>query len=270
LADGGNHSEPTEAPLLSHLRGLQDAALAAFPSTAARDEALAIKAHFIHKIFSAEDFSDCSVPNWQQLRDCLGFLGRVQSSFRVFVRAAMRLPNFERINISVIERPDHGPRAKRDATHIEEWTLVQVLEYLGCTSNEEQIHRLMGCSGRKTRWTEAKLLKGYNGLKSSVWEVHAEIQLVPSYVEAVATGASADPYIGCGKKSCFLCSHFLDLFANIRTRGCHGKLYHLWGLPNFKSLTAVQIQRIVTSLQQLEDLLKQQILGEFMGVLKPA
>lgn len=132
------------------------------------------------------------------------------------------------------------------------------------------MHNLIGSPDKKARWTRNKLLQEFNKLKSSTWEVHAEMQLLPSYIQAMTTNDLVVRYIGCSKNSCFLCWRFLDLFASIKTRGCHGKLYHLWGLPDLEGVTTAQIQRVVASVRDVEGLVKRQILDREARILKHA
>ena len=266
-----SQSQAMESPLVSHLRGLRDAAFAQYPSTTTRNEILVLQAHLIYKSFSFEDFDRLPFPGWQNFRSSLGFLGRLQTSFSVLVRAAERLPNFENINISIVRLPTHGiTSAKKGEVRAGRWTLAQVFKHLGLPLTDDQVHSLLGSPSKKARWTRNKLLQEFNKLKSSTWEVHAEIQLLPSYIQAMATNDLVVQYLGCSKKSCFLCWHFLDLFAGIKTRGCHGKLYHLWGLPDLEGVTTAQMAQVVASVRDVECLIQRQILDKDARILKQA
>jgi hypothetical protein len=271
IAGPNSRSQVVESPLFSHLDRLRDAAFAQYPSTTTRNETLVLQAHLIYKSFSVEDFGGLSISGWQDLRSTVGFLGRLQASFSVLVRAAERLPNFENVNISIVSPPAHNKAiAKRGELDIGRWTLAQVFEHLGHTLTDDQVHSLIGSPCKKARWTRSKLLQEFNKLKSSTWEVHAEMRLLSSCIQAMATNDWAVRHIGCSKNSCFLCWHSLDLFANIKTRGCHGKVYHLWGLPDLEGVTKAQIQRVVGSVRDLESLIKQQILNRDVRILMQA
>lgn len=267
------NSQPqvVESPFVSHLRRLRDDAFAQYPSTTTRNEILVRQAHFIYKSFSIEDFTGLPFSAWKDFRSSLGFLGRLQASFSVLVRAAERLPSFENINISIVRLPAHSNAiAKRGEVDVGRWTLAQVFEHLGHTLTDDQVHSLLGSPGKKARWTRNKLLQEFNKLKSSTWEVHAEMQLLPSYIQAMATNDLVVQYIGCSKNSCFLCWHFLDLFAGIKTRGCHGKLYNLWGLPDFEGVITGQMERVVASVRDVEGLVERQILDGDARILRQA
>lgn len=204
-----SQSQPVESLLVSHLRRLRDAAFAKYPSTITRNEILVPQAHFIYKSFSVEDFARLPFSGWQNFRSSLGFLGRLQASFSVLVRAAERLPGFENINISIVKFPAHSNAiAKSGEVDVGRWSLAQVFEHLGHTLTDDQVHSLLGSPGKKVRWTRNKLLQEFNELRSPTSEINAEIRLLPSYIQAMATNDLVLQYIGCSKNSCFLCWHF--------------------------------------------------------------
>jgi hypothetical protein len=264
-----SQSQAVESPFVSYLRRLRDAAFSQYPSTTASNEILVTQAHSIYKSFSVEDFAGLPFSGWRHFRDSLGFLGRLQTSFSVLVRAAERLPGFE--NISIVKTPAHGDDvAKKGEVDVGRWTLAQVFEDLGRTLSDDQVHSLLSSPGKKARWTRNKLIQEFNKLRSSTWEVHAEMKLLSPYIRAIATNALVVQYIGCSKNSCFLCSHFLDLFAGLKTRGCHGKLYQLWGLPGFEGVTSAQMEQVVASVRDVESLVKRQILDRDARVLRQA
>ena len=266
-----SQSQAVESRLVSHLRRLRDAAFAQYPSTTTRNEILVAQAHFIYKSFSVEDFAGLPFSGWQHFRSSLGFLGRLQASFSVLVRAAEILPGFENINISIVKLPAHSNAiAKRGEVDVGRWTLAQVFEHLGRTLSDDQVHSLLGSPGKKARWTRNKLLQEFNRLTSLTWEVHAEMRLLSAYIRAMATNDLVVQYIGCSKNSCFLCWHFLDLFAGIKTRGCHGKLYQLWGLPDFEGVTTAQMERVVASVRDVEGLVERQLLDRDARILRQA
>jgi hypothetical protein len=69
--------------------------------------------------------------------------------------------------------------------------------------------------------------------------VHAEVQLAMFLItykpdSDTHTHVENCKYIGCSKKSCYLCSQFLH--GLYRTRGSHGKVYHQWTLPAIQGL----------------------------------
>jgi hypothetical protein len=63
-------------------------------------------------------------------------------------------------------------------------------------------------------------------------------------------------YFGCIKYSCFMCAHFLRAYGIISTRGCHGRLFKRWTVPEAASLEAGQAERIARAVIQLEKYLE--------------
>jgi len=87
------------------------------------------------------------------------------------------------------------------------------------------------------------------------------MQLLPAYLEAAAAaGKSVFKYIGCSKTSCFLCSNFLVGLGELGTRGCHGKIYELWGLPDLQKISQSQAKQVAKSLRKLESRIEQELL----------
>ncbi|KAK3348856.1 hypothetical protein B0T25DRAFT_230661 [Lasiosphaeria hispida] len=255
--------------LASHLIDLHEVVFGQHASTLDRNQTIIFRAHYMYKTFSEGDFARLSFPQSGKIRDSLGFLGRLRTAFFVLVRAAERLPNFSELRIRPVEHQGLIKAETKDGTstpRIPEWTLAKLFQHLGSPLEDDRARALLGSTGRKTRWTKNKLLQAFDNLKSSTWQVHAEMQLLPSYMEVMSTNSSVFEYIGCSKKSCFLCWHFLDLLGGIKTRGCHGKLYSLWDIPDFQCVAAVQ-EKVTRAMLNLESLVKREILNQEAGFL---
>ncbi|KAK0615560.1 hypothetical protein B0T17DRAFT_497172 [Bombardia bombarda] len=260
---------PAESPLSSQLKKIHSSLFGSHDSTLSRNETLVLQAHGIYRTFSDDDFADLSSPRPQKLRECLGLLGRLRTAFAVLVRSAERLPGFADFTISTIQQPQSNGKAKPSSP--EAWTLTQVFHFLGRRLDDNEAQVVMSSSSKKTKWTKNKLIQDFNSLKSSSREIHAEIQLMPRYIEATTLAHdSVFQYIGCSKRSCFLCWHFLRLFAHISTRGCHGKLYNLWNVPDFQGLSTVDTPPVMSALRRLESLIKRELLGQEMVILPQA
>ncbi|KAK3298729.1 uncharacterized protein B0H64DRAFT_81498 [Chaetomium fimeti] len=265
--------EQRESPsqLVAHLRELCDAAFAQYVSNTEKSEVLVAQAHELYKTFSEDDFSEVWPSGSRSLRACLGFLGRVRTSFGVLVRAAEKLPGIATISISTVGCV--APRKASSSEHGQIWTLGRLFQHLGCAFTDDGVNDLLAPEGKRPRWTKRKLAQEFDKLQSSTWEVHAEMQLLQLYIHPPkigSVGSSAVDYIGCSKKSCFLCWHFLALFGGVKTRGSHGKLYNLWGLPDFQGLPMAQMEQIIRSVRDLESLLRAEIKSRDTVVLPQA
>lgn len=85
-------------------------------------------------------------------------------------------------------------------------------------------------------------------------KVHAEIKLLLFFSSRTFQSkviAEKSTYIGCSKKSCFLCWHILQLMSGFRTRGSHGKIYPRWTIPGTAALTAWSCLRVHAAISNL-------------------
>jgi len=250
---------------------LSDLCIAVFgqhASTVCRNDLLVTQAHAIHKMFPSGDFESLDFPAGASLRTALGFLGRPRTSFHTLVAAAERLEGFANIQITTVaEQRLERTKGKKAAlaADSEPWSVSQTFQQLGQPLTDAQIHLLLDSKGRKAKWTKTRLLQEFGKLRSPTWEVHAEMQLLQHCILAAPTrgGGSGKmvPYFGCSKRSCFLCWSFLDIFQpGFKTRGCHGKLYNLWGLPSFEGAKAEDVSKIAGTVRRLEMLLTKELL----------
>ncbi|KPI43240.1 uncharacterized protein AB675_7177 [Cyphellophora attinorum] len=254
--------QASDTQILIHLRVLRVAIYTHYPSTLARNQALVEGAYSIYRSFVEEDFAALPSTSWQRLRSCLGFLGRLQASFKTFIKAAERLPGFENVKVLVVQPPAQGnSKSGGGKVVVAKWTVPRLFEHIGYEFTDKNVSSLLTGPGKKSQWTRNKLLQEFNKLGSWTGEVHAELQLLPSYLQAQETNNLAAQYIGCSKHSCFLCWHFLEQVGAIRTRGCHGKLYNLWGLPDFHAITASQTHGLLAAVRHVESLVEKQILA---------
>jgi OTT_1508-like deaminase len=90
---------------------------------------------------------------------------------------------------------------------------------------------------------------------------HAEIQIL-LHLAVQGTTDDVYQYIGCSKYSCWLCWNFLEVFSQLRTRGCHDKIYHNWRIPEIGPLNTQSVDHIVNTLVQVQAKLKRSLLEE--------
>lgn len=199
-----------------------------------RHDRLVTLSHTLYQTFPAEDFQALG-PAGDKLRKAIGFLGRLQTSFRVLVAAARQIAGFD--DLALI--PVVGLKTRRKPLG-QQWSVAKTFQTLNLPLSDTAVGKLMEASSSKAMWTKNKLLNDFSRLKSPIWEVHAEIQVVIfllSHPDEVTNGKIFD-YIGCSKYSCVLCFKFLHFFQGLKTRGCHGKLYnHSWTVPHEDGLS---------------------------------
>lgn len=214
--------------------------------------------HAIYRTFPAESFQTLG-RGGEKLRQAIGFLGRLQTSFRVFVIAARQVAGFDNLHLIPVVRTK-----TRKKPPSQEWSLSQTFRSLNRQLNDAEVSKLMEMSGLKVRWTKTKLLNDFSQLKSPTWEVHAEIQLILFILhnpQEIANGKGFG-YIGCSRYSCLLCAKFLHHFQVLKTRGCHGKLYnHSWTVPPGDNLGKGEQQMLSGVMVKLTSWMRKELSG---------
>ncbi|TGO52514.1 hypothetical protein BCON_0140g00280 [Botryotinia convoluta] len=70
-------------------------------------------------------------------------------------------------------------------------------------------------------------------------------------------------YFGCSKYSCFMCSHFLKAYGRIGTRGCHGRLFKPWTVPEATGLASSQADKVAKSVVQVQKDIEKELKSDF-------
>ena len=197
--------------------------------------ALVITAHAIWNAYGQQDFiSACNNRSEmaRTLRLRIGFLGRLDIGFNVIVRAAERLNNFRELTICPLVSWS-GKKLKRTKgkERSTSWTLSQTFRSLSKPLDDTNVKLLFG-----QKWTKHKLITEFDKIQTQPPHVHAEVQLVLYAAQQSLEGGVHSGYIGCSKRSCFLCWEFLKAHGAFRTRASHGKIYNLWTVPKTENL----------------------------------
>ena len=97
--------------------------------------------------------------------------------------------------------------------------------------------------------------KTYKKLYGETCFVHAEVQLL-LHVRGLPPNTLAKSrvfnYMGCSKKTCYLCCQLLDRDKHFRTRGSHDKVYHRWTVPNDNRLQLESMFHFKVALRDIE------------------
>jgi hypothetical protein len=214
--------------------------------------------HALYRFVPAQRFKTLGREG-DKLRQALGFLGRLRTSFHFLVKAAWQLPGFDDLSLIPVVRLKTVKKPPR-----QEWSLGQTFRALNRQLCDAEVGKLMGPSGSKAKWTRNKLLNDFSRLKSPTWEVHAEIQLIIfilQHPEKVSNGKGLG-YIGCSRYSCLLCSKFLRYFQDLDTRGCHGKLYnHSWTIPLGDSLREGEQHMLSGAVAKVISWMRKELIG---------
>lgn len=213
------------------------------------------RAHDICHLYNEQEFEEITdnSSHASSLRNALGFLGRLRTCFNTLIRAAERLSNFQSLRIlpaAVLPTGGAGSNKKNLASN--NWSVAKIFSSLGLPLDDRTVESLFSTGKRRENWNKSKLLQRFDKLKSPTSQVHAEVQVILAATRHNCTGASVLKYLGCSKRSCFLCSRFIQRYGGFATRGCHGKLYDLWTLPQASWLAEGERLRLVRSLKHVE------------------
>jgi hypothetical protein len=191
----------------------------------------------------------CQDSKARKLWTSVGFLGRLAIAYNVLVRAAERLSRFKELKII--------PTPFRNAgTQYRTLSLADTLQSLGIDFSDSAVRELFGQNSSKNR-----LMHKFSENMGCRPQFHAEAQLVLYLMQTkkMAT-CSRLKYLGCSKYSCLLCYRFVAACGGFRTRGCHGKVFGAWTIPEMDGLVSEHIEMILSSLTDIQEDVKSRIL----------
>jgi hypothetical protein len=175
----------------------------------------------------------------QRLWTDIGLLARLRVAFLKFLETALSLSSFS--NVAIILVPRLLPPVRSAQRHL---NLNQTLEVLGLKMNDETVKKLIG---PKSNVSSAKTK--FSRLQKQERMVHAEVQMLLFLSKTRA--ASVFPYFGCSKLGCFMCFHLLQGYGKYGMRGCHGRFFKPWTIPNSGDLQSGGRDRIVAAIRSL-------------------
>lgn len=199
----------------------------------------------------------------RSLRDALGFLGRLHTCFNTLTRTAERLSSFQNLRILPVIDTSTDQAIANTTVRDNAWSLAKTFSSLGLALDDKTIELILGTGKRKGTWTKTKLLQRFDKLKAAVFEVHAETRVILAATQHDRTGGAIFKYVGCSKRSCFLCSRALENYGSYTTRGCHGKVYDLWTVPQFPSLDEEEGLKLVQALKNVEKSMRDSICNQY-------
>ncbi|KAL7803693.1 hypothetical protein V8C44DRAFT_343588 [Trichoderma aethiopicum] len=224
-------------------------------------EKLIQSAHDIYTFYNEQDFVEVTGnhTDMRSLRDALGYLGRLQTCFDTFVRSAEKLSSFQNLRILPVIDTATGQAKTITTVRNNAWSLAQTFSSLGLALDDKTVASIIGTGKKKGAWTKNRLLQKFDKLRTSVSEVHAEVRVILATTKHDCNGAAIFNYVGCSKRSCFLCSRAIQNFGSYTTRGCHGKVYDLWTVPELPWLAQEEGLKLVQALKNVERAMKESI-----------
>lgn len=168
----------------------------------------------------------------KKLWQCIILLSRLRVAYETFIETALRLSVFKKMKIVEINAGVNEEVAK------------QMLHAMPPIVSAQ--------FGRLTS-RQRKMFKRRLALPCFV---HAEIQLLMQLERPTAKDSNAARvfrYIGCSKKTCYLCCKFIEEHGSFRTRGTHGKVYDQWTVPASSDIPLSSAFRIKVALLNVEN-----------------
>ncbi|KAG6328865.1 hypothetical protein ID866_10224 [Astraeus odoratus] len=193
------------------------------------------------------------------------FLGRLRSCYFTLMYGAQNIPGFRNLSVVVVQntRPRICPSTLP--------SLTDAMNYLGLILDPVSVRNFvstqLGVIGAERNFEQLQ-----NHVSRKHLYVHAELQLVLHIVKTMdieTMNREMYPYLGCSKLSCFLCTSFLKSFgpndALFRTRGCHGRIYRQWSIPDVKDLPSDMEVILRSALTKMRNILVHEIIKPIMS-----
>ncbi|KAE9392867.1 hypothetical protein BT96DRAFT_259497 [Gymnopus androsaceus JB14] len=176
----------------------------------------------------------------------VNLLARVARAQVTFLEIVHELPSFSRIEVICVHKQRNDNKRKAHTP----FNLSKIFRLLQQPLTEQTCRQFVNPKLNIARIEEDFIVRQKQGL-----HVHAEVQIIQHLAQARIAIDSADifPYIGCSKLSCYMCQLFLDAYSSFKIRGCHGKLYNQWIIPDMVNIhpdTAEKLRQTVEMLQQ--------------------
>lgn len=237
-------------------------ALLAKENTSECRENLVLKAYVIRRNEEALEFLQNSSErpaSGRQLWLNICFLGRIREAFMTLANIAKILPCFAKVTISPVPAPEKSFQ-KKSISHPIPLTLEQTYRMLGLSLNDTTIKTVIG-----KNQSIGKAIKTFDELQKHLSDMHAEMQMILYLSRKRQTNKVVFDYLGCSKRSCFLCYSFLQAYGGIISRGCHGKLYSRWTIPCPSDLPGDAAKRIHKAIKETQNVLARNLLSPIVS-----
>lgn len=194
-----------------------------------------------------------ATPKSRKLWEIIFVLGKLRAAFEKFKQIAVELPSFCKVSIHLV----HYDTAAVQSALTGAITLKQVFDLLKLPLNESTAKIVVG-----QKWSLKKVEQEFAKRQKQKFNVHAEVQMLMFFSRREEEFGELLPYFGCSKYSCFMCSHFLRAHGKIKTRGCHGRLFKPWTVPEDFDLAYGQGGKLAKALIIVQKDLKKKLKSE--------
>ncbi|KAI1466229.1 uncharacterized protein F4812DRAFT_452089 [Daldinia caldariorum] len=188
-----------------------------------------------------------------KIGELIYLLARPHVAFLTFIRAIERIEGFDKLRIrwvelsSLVKKTTHANKPTTTP-----WTVGQTFKALGIKFTDTETKTLMNSeAGKSSTWTRDKLVNKFSKLRTTEDNVHAEVQLIFDVSKRYMLLDPVFKYIGCSKRSCLLCFGFISTIG-FACRGCHGKVYEMWTIPESDGLSDTSLELISRAVKELQ------------------
>jgi hypothetical protein len=197
--------------------------------------------------------SQLATNDTRKLWESIYFLGRLRSAYDRMTKVLCTFPSFENVRFIPLPKVNFTAQSFNNPLGLE-----KTIQLLGLSMNATTLKTLLG-----SNWTIKGARKKFNETQGQQLHVHAEVQMLLYLCSTSESYISAYSYIGCSKKSCFMCWNLLRTHGRYSTRGCHGRLYSRWTVPEFTDLAADQAKVLGKTLVQVQSSLVKKLGSDF-------
>ena len=198
-----------------------------------------------HVLYSSPSATPRSKNLW--LNICL--LSRLRVAFQNFKDIALTLPSFRQVTIILVSRLPAPVSPSQHPLNLKQTFGVLQLDLSPATTKA-----VLG-----QNWTIAKTEREFVKRQKQRLNVHAEVQLLMSLNTDGSSTSDLFPYFGCSKLSCFMCNRFIQSYGQFTTRGCHGRLFKPWTVPNVDQLLPGRAERTAKALKLVQKEIKKKL-----------
>lgn len=249
-SSSGNHSDLDDE--LSALRRLAFDVTKPGQTTIEKYDKLVTTAYKLRMTKSVEEVLQSSAGSTTKMKRlwvdiCL--LARLRVTFNKFEEIALKLPSFNKVTIilllrdSVVVEPPEPPLS-----------LKQTFDILKISLDSTTVKSMIG-----QRWSLSRVERKFSKRQKQKLNIHAEVQMLLFLCRNEPSADALLPYLGCSKFSCLMCARFLSFHGRFTTRGCHGRLFKPWTLPEAAGLRLGQRDQIVGAVIKLQEYLKKEL-----------
>lgn len=165
-------------------------------------------------------------------------LARLRVAHQNFKTIARTLPSFRHVTCIMVPHPLLLARPTSNPLK-----LKATFDILNLNSDSTATKAVLG-----RNWTVTKSEREFTKRQKQKPNLHEEVQMLLHLYVYGSSVFGVYPYLGCSKLSCFMCHHFVKSYGRFTTRGCHGRLFRPWTVPNVNGLASGQAKKISKAL----------------------